>query len=203
MASYWLVWYLWGELWPVDSAPAGSLTPVSVSVSEEVVSSMVDAVLAGGRTEAGLVNVIHVLLPLLDCSAAGAGGGGGVGVGLGGLLGAAEEASVAAEPTSVAVTVSALLPRLAALHQSLVCPPPRPDLTTSWGRLSPPLGATRLQLARLTAALLATNRPAVHARLAELGTVDVLLVRPGDRRGQTGETGRQTGETGRQTGPAW
>ncbi|KAF0302056.1 Serine/threonine-protein phosphatase 6 regulatory subunit 3 [Amphibalanus amphitrite] len=143
--------------------------PLLASIeSEEFVSSLVDAVLAGGRTEAGLVNAIHVLLPLLDpgvvaptVSATG--------------LSSEDATPTGGDPPCVSVAVSALLSRLPALHQTLVSPPARPDLVTSWGRLSPPLGATRLQVARLIVALLATGRPAVRAQLAALGTVDVLL----------------------------
>lgn len=42
--------------------------------------------------------------------------------------------------------------------------------------LDPPLGNTRLQVARLVAALIATQDPPVLAKLAELGTLSVLLV---------------------------
>ena len=125
-------------------------------------SSLLDAVLSGARTETGLVNAISVLLPLLNSASA-----------------AGEPAPADSESCCVSAAVAAVLGRLPALHGALVAPPSRPDLVTSWGRLSPPLGATRPQLARLIAALLATGRPAVHAQLAALGTVDVLLVRSG------------------------
>jgi serine/threonine-protein phosphatase 6 regulatory subunit 3 len=42
--------------------------------------------------------------------------------------------------------------------------------------LDPPLGNTRLQVARLIVALIATQDPTVHANLAQLGTLNVLLV---------------------------
>jgi serine/threonine-protein phosphatase 6 regulatory subunit 3 len=47
---------------------------------------------------------------------------------------------------------------------------------TTAGVLDPPLGNTRLQVARLLAALIATQDMEIHARLAELGTLNVLLV---------------------------
>jgi hypothetical protein len=48
---------------------------------------------------------------------------------------------------------------------------------TTVGALDPPLGNTRLQVAKLIAALLATNSSDVNKELANLGTTDVLLVR--------------------------
>jgi serine/threonine-protein phosphatase 6 regulatory subunit 3 len=48
---------------------------------------------------------------------------------------------------------------------------------TTVGALDPPLGNTRLQVAKLIAALLATNNADVNKELANLGTTEVLLVR--------------------------
>ena len=143
---------------PTVTAPSPS-HPVPCVHSEEFVASLLDAVLSGGGggrgSETGLVSAVHVLVPLLDVARPG------MPPPIAGLPGRA----------------AALLARLPQLHEALVSPPARPDLVTSWGRRSPPLGATRLQVARLVAALLATGMPEVHARLAALGTVDVLLVR--------------------------
>lgn len=50
-------------------------------------------------------------------------------------------------------------------------------MRTTVGTLDPPLGNTRLQVARLISALVATNNPAVNQELANLGTLEVLLVR--------------------------
>jgi serine/threonine-protein phosphatase 6 regulatory subunit 3 len=48
---------------------------------------------------------------------------------------------------------------------------------TTVGTLDPPLGNTRLQVAKLFAALVATNNADVNNELANLGTTEVLLVR--------------------------
>jgi serine/threonine-protein phosphatase 6 regulatory subunit 3 len=48
---------------------------------------------------------------------------------------------------------------------------------TTVGTLDPPLGNTRLQVAKLFAALLATNSADVNKEIASLGTTEVLLVR--------------------------
>jgi serine/threonine-protein phosphatase 6 regulatory subunit 3 len=53
----------------------------------------------------------------------------------------------------------------------------KPPVRTTVGALDPPLGNTRLQVAKLIAALLATNSSDVNKELANLGTTDVLLVR--------------------------
>jgi hypothetical protein len=48
---------------------------------------------------------------------------------------------------------------------------------TTVGSLDPPLGNTRLHVAKLFAALVATNSADVNKELANLGTTEVLLVR--------------------------
>ena len=49
-------------------------------------------------------------------------------------------------------------------------------MSTSAGRLDPPLGNARLQLVRLLASLLLTNTPALNTALAQLGTLSTILV---------------------------
>ena len=49
-------------------------------------------------------------------------------------------------------------------------------MKTTVGTLDPPLGNTRWNVAKLLSALAATNTPAINQELAQLGTVDVLLV---------------------------
>ena len=133
----------------------------------EFVSTVLDGVLGPSRTEAGLVNAVLVLRLLLDTGRQGSPYG----------QNEADEESPPEEPLSVQAVTEALLPRLADCHRALQQPPPRPAVPTTCGRLDPPLGGTRLQLARLTTALLAANRHPVNCRLAQLGTVDLLLVR--------------------------
>ena len=50
-------------------------------------------------------------------------------------------------------------------------------MRTTAGTLDPPLGNTRLQVAKLFAALLATNSADVNKEFAHLDTIEVLLVR--------------------------
>ena len=52
----------------------------------------------------------------------------------------------------------------------------KPAVRTTVGTLDPPLGSTRLQVARLISALIATNNAAINQELANLGTLEVLLV---------------------------
>ena len=49
-------------------------------------------------------------------------------------------------------------------------------MPTSIGSLEPPLGNTRLQIARLVSALVLTNTHSVNVELANLGTIGVLFV---------------------------
>ena len=49
-------------------------------------------------------------------------------------------------------------------------------MLTTVGTLDPPLGNARLQVAKLIAAVLATNSATINAELATIGTLQVLLV---------------------------
>lgn len=49
-------------------------------------------------------------------------------------------------------------------------------MPTTIGHLEPPLGNTRLQIARLVSALVLTNTHSVNIELAHLGTIGVLFV---------------------------
>lgn len=44
------------------------------------------------------------------------------------------------------------------------------------GAVDPPLGNTRLHVAKLLSALVATHNPDINSKLSELGTIGVLLV---------------------------
>ncbi|KAK3909747.1 Serine/threonine-protein phosphatase 6 regulatory subunit 3 [Frankliniella fusca] len=78
-------------------------------------------------------------------------------------------------PPVVHTTIAAILPRLKDFHALLLHPPPKPPVKTTVGTLDPPLGNTRLQVARLVAALIAVNDPAINQELANLGTIETLL----------------------------
>ena len=49
-------------------------------------------------------------------------------------------------------------------------------MPTTVGKLEPPFGGTRLQVAKLVAALLVTNTHDINAELARLGTIKSLWV---------------------------
>ena len=49
-------------------------------------------------------------------------------------------------------------------------------MPTTVGKLDPPFGGTRLQVAKLVAALLVTNTQDINAELARLGTLKTLWV---------------------------
>lgn len=49
-------------------------------------------------------------------------------------------------------------------------------MPTSLGPLPQPLGITRLQVASLVTSLVGANHSTINAELAQLGTVDVLVV---------------------------
>lgn len=72
-------------------------------------------------------------------------------------------------------TVASLVPRLGDITRLLVEPPRKAAVRTTAGVLDPPLGATRLGVARLVATLLATAHPDVNAGLMQHRTIDVLL----------------------------
>ncbi len=72
--------------------------------------------------------------------------------------------------------VEALTPWFADLHYMLLNPPVQKAVNTTYGVLEPPLGAVRLQIARLVAALVSLRHRPISATLAQLGTLQVLVV---------------------------
>ncbi|CAH1799356.1 unnamed protein product [Owenia fusiformis] len=77
----------------------------------------------------------------------------------------------------VSKCLMAMTPRLKDLHNLLVDPPKQhySAMPTTIGTLDPPLGNTRLQIARLVNSLIQTNTHAINTELANLGTLNVLL----------------------------
>lgn len=71
----------------------------------------------------------------------------------------------------------AVTPRLKDLHSLLTDPPLQRfnTMPTTIGNLEPPLGNTRLQIARLVSALVLTNTHSVNVELANLGTIGILF----------------------------
>lgn len=73
--------------------------------------------------------------------------------------------------------IAALVPRLKDFHDLLTDPPKQMynNMPTSVGHLEPPLGRTRLQVAKLITALVGANMHQVNQELASLETVQTLL----------------------------
>ncbi|RUS76743.1 hypothetical protein EGW08_015499 [Elysia chlorotica] len=73
--------------------------------------------------------------------------------------------------------IAALVPRLKDFHDLLVDPPKQMynNMPTSVGHLEPPLGRTRLQVAKLITALVGANIHQVNQELSSLETVQTLL----------------------------
>ncbi|XP_054709616.1 serine/threonine-protein phosphatase 6 regulatory subunit 3-like [Uloborus diversus] len=71
--------------------------------------------------------------------------------------------------------LKAVIPRLDDFHNLLLNPPLKPAITLTIGRLDPPLGLCRLEVAHLLTALLSTNDHNVNAKLASLDTMKVLI----------------------------
>lgn len=79
-------------------------------------------------------------------------------------------------PTSSEVTlIEAIIPYLPTLHDLLINPPKKPSLKMTCGVVDPPFGKTRLHVAKLLVALIATHNPNINQSFSELGTIGVLL----------------------------
>lgn len=65
------------------------------------------------------------------------------------------------------------------VHDLLMNPPEKPAIRGTAGLLDPPLGSTRLNIAKFLAVLLSTNNMTVNEELKKLNTVDALLVSGG------------------------
>ncbi|KAK6627785.1 hypothetical protein RUM44_010264 [Polyplax serrata] len=75
----------------------------------------------------------------------------------------------------VASTTNAILPRLKDFHEILINPPVKPAVRTTVAVLDPPLGAVRVEVAKLLSVLVARDNVEINKELAELGTLNVLL----------------------------
>ncbi|XP_072017770.1 serine/threonine-protein phosphatase 6 regulatory subunit 3-A-like isoform X3 [Amphiura filiformis] len=137
---------------------------LSTLEKEDTVSELLDHMFHGDKCESALVNGISVLLSLLEFKKQGP-------------EGQEQMTALDAERLArgVSGTLKAVVPKLADLHQLLTEPPKLPAMPTTVGKLEPPFGGTRLQVAKLVAALLVTNSEDINAELARLGTIKSLL----------------------------
>ncbi|KAJ1523259.1 hypothetical protein ONE63_001138 [Megalurothrips usitatus] len=139
---------------------------------QDTVSELLEHMLSGEtKSESGIVGGIAVLLTLIETiqpratdMAAYADD-----------MAPQKEEDAPPVPPVVHTTTAAILPRLKDFHDLLLNPPQKPPVKTTVGTLDPPLGNTRIQVARLIAALVATNNPSVNQELSNLGTIEVLL----------------------------
>ncbi|XP_014676902.1 PREDICTED: serine/threonine-protein phosphatase 6 regulatory subunit 3-like isoform X2 [Priapulus caudatus] len=133
--------------------------------SQEVVADLLNHMFSEKRSNATLVYGMNVLLTLLNFKKIGPEG--------------QQEQMTALDGERLAQgisnTLQALIPRLKDFHQLLTDPPPLAPMTTTVGVLDPPLGATRLQVAKLVPMLLLTNTHALNTELANLGTLSTML----------------------------
>lgn len=72
-------------------------------------------------------------------------------------------------------TVKTIQKRLKDFHNLLINPPKKRQIVTTFGVLEQPLGNTRLQVARLLAAVISTNNTDAMQELIDLDTMQVLL----------------------------
>ncbi|XP_033741014.1 serine/threonine-protein phosphatase 6 regulatory subunit 3-like isoform X2 [Pecten maximus] len=134
---------------------------------EETVSDLLSNMLDTERNESVIVNGLSVIQTLLEFRKQGP-------------EGSTEHISTL-DTERLAQGVSnvllAITPRLRDFHNLLTDPPKQKFCTmpTSIGTLEPPLGNTRLQIARLVSALTLTNSHSVTVELANLGTMGVLV----------------------------
>jgi len=135
--------------------------------SSEVVGQLLEHILSGEPKESVLVNGIAVLQTLLEFRK----------LGPEGCQEQMTELDTQRLARGVHTTLQALTPRLTDFHRILLNPPKQhfSHMPTTVGIMEPPLGNTRLQIARLLCLLLATNRPPINAELRQLATMQVLL----------------------------
>ncbi|XP_030849892.1 serine/threonine-protein phosphatase 6 regulatory subunit 3-like isoform X2 [Strongylocentrotus purpuratus] len=139
---------------------------------EETVSELLDHMFKGTITESAIVNGISILLSLLEFRKQGAAWALSFGPD-----GQEQMTQLDAERLArgVSGTLKAVVSRLADMQQLLEDPPGRKEMSTTVGKLEPPLGNVRLQISKLVSSLLITNTAAINAELARLGTIKKLV----------------------------
>lgn len=153
--------------------------------SPKTVDMLLQLILCGEKCETSIVGGITVLLTLLEpirtsgtnidqenqnlirYSMDGKNENGGSGDHI-------EQCSLSTPPV-ILTTIEAILPYLPQLHDLLINPPKKPPVKMNSGTVDPPLGNTRLHVAKLLSALVATHNIDVNNKLTEFGTIGVLL----------------------------
>ncbi|EGI60836.1 PREDICTED: serine/threonine-protein phosphatase 6 regulatory subunit 3 isoform X1 [Acromyrmex echinatior] len=133
--------------------------------SGETVSLLLETILTAEKVESSIVGGIQVLLVLLGQRASNTSNEGDV-------HGNSEDTTDNEQCIKIS---NATLPYLEHLHKLLLEPPYKPAVKTTVGLLECPLGNTRLHVAKLLSALLATENLKIHESLETLGTFQTLL----------------------------
>ncbi|CAG2188926.1 Serine/threonine-protein phosphatase 6 regulatory subunit 2,Serine/threonine-protein phosphatase 6 regulatory subunit 3-B,Serine/threonine-protein phosphatase 6 regulatory subunit 3,Serine/threonine-protein phosphatase 6 regulatory subunit 3-A [Mytilus edulis] len=140
---------------------------LSTVEQEETVAKLLTNMLGQDKNESVIVNGLSVIQTLLEFRKQSPEG--------------SQEHLASIDTDRLAQGVSnvllAVTPRLKDFHNLLVEPPQQrfTSMPTTIGTLEPPLGNTRLQIARLVSALVLTNTHSVNIELANLGTIGVLF----------------------------
>ncbi|XP_052090141.1 serine/threonine-protein phosphatase 6 regulatory subunit 3-like isoform X1 [Mytilus californianus] len=140
---------------------------LSTVEQEETVAKLLTNMLGQDKNESVIVNGLSVIQTLLEFRKQSPEG--------------SQEHIASIDTDRLAQGVSnvllAVTPRLKDFHNLLVEPPQQrfTSMPTTIGTLEPPLGNTRLQIARLVSALVLTNTHSVNIELANLGTIGVLF----------------------------
>uniref|UniRef100_UPI00358DFA65 serine/threonine-protein phosphatase 6 regulatory subunit 3-A-like isoform X12 n=1 Tax=Myxine glutinosa TaxID=7769 RepID=UPI00358DFA65 len=132
---------------------------------EETIKKLVGNMFDGEKNESALVNGIQVLLTLLETKRAG------------------PESQMDMFPPGVerpgvpvsSSTLNGVRARLKDFHTLLLDPPKKGNMMTTVGLLDPPLGNTRLHVAKLVNSLLQANSSQMNQALQELDTIAILL----------------------------
>ncbi|XP_011697032.1 PREDICTED: serine/threonine-protein phosphatase 6 regulatory subunit 3 isoform X4 [Wasmannia auropunctata] len=133
--------------------------------SGETVSLLLETILTAEKAESSIVGGIQVLLVLLGQRPSNTSNDGDV-------HGNGEDTTDNEQCIKIS---NATLPYLEHLHKLLLDPPDKPAVKTTVGLLECPLGNTRLHVAKLLSALLATENLKIHESLENLGTFQTLL----------------------------
>ncbi|KAK3578083.1 hypothetical protein CHS0354_006739 [Potamilus streckersoni] len=134
---------------------------------EQTVADLLEKMLSGERNESVMVNGLSVIQTLLDFKKQGPEDS------------SDQVSTFDSERMFLGVNnvLTAITPRLKDFHNVLLDPPKQRFalMPTTFGPLEPPLGNTRLQIARLITSLVQTNTHSVNVEFAKLGTIEVLM----------------------------
>merc|ERR1719400_2173246 len=147
---------------------------LNTAESPEMVNQLLANMLDGRPEESAIVNGVEVLMALLEIRRPTPQAGGFYQYSMTEEQ-APPQQEIDRQQAVVESTSDCIIPRLPQLAALLTNPPTRAAVMTTCGVLDPPLGKTRLALARLISALLATNHPPVNKAVAEANIATILL----------------------------